>query len=237
MSDLERALARVPEAPAHVIPRGMLLRATPALLGSVARGSFGIHDARRATLALIGDPPPTDCLPTPVPRVAFAVSERFDPQAWPIFRWETLDVFISDDRHRAPPAVDVELLASTFPVADASADLRFALEIGLALGPVFAARSVGNVVAAACCFWRSERYFDISIDTLPAHRHRGLGYAVAVALLNALRPARAVHCSSPDETRARDFIRALGFRRVGAIWRGVPDVKPSSMNGPASESG
>ena len=221
MKDRELALQLIPESPRHVIPRSMLLHGQSELLGPVASGSFAIHDIERSTLALIGSPAPKSCMPDSMPPIVVAVSQAFDTSPWPAYRWQTLDVLTLEIRHptrRAPgAAAPAERLPSNFPIDDAAEDLRFALGVGLSLGPVFAVRKQGTPVAAACCFWRSQHYYDISIDTLPEHRRRGLGHAVAAALIDELAPANAVHCSSTDDQQARHFIESLGFQRVGEI--------------------
>ncbi|MEM1182736.1 MAG: GNAT family N-acetyltransferase [Acidobacteriota bacterium] len=228
MIDRAEVLRQMPDGPGFVIPRSMLRHREGAVLGSPSSGDFAVHDAARGTLALVGSPRPEDCLPSLAPRVVFAVSESFDTAFWPNFHWQSLAVFSGGTQGRehrpgasSRPSAAVERLSPAFEISSAPEGLRFALKVGLSLGPVYAIRQQNKVVATACCFWRSGRYFDISIDTVSSHRRRGFGRWVAAALLEEMWPAEAVHCSAEEETLARAFVRSLGLRRVGRIFRGV----------------
>ena len=78
----------------------------------------------------------------------------------------------------------------------------------------------GVPVSFAYAPWRSARWFDVSVDTLPAARQLGLGRLVAAAMIRG----EAAHGRAPvwgaDEGNLASLrlARSLGFVQVDAVW-------------------
>jgi hypothetical protein len=75
-------------------------------------------------------------------------------------------------------------------------------------------------VSFAYAPWRSARWFDVSIDTLPEARQLGLGRLVAAAMIRDERAlGRApVWGADEDNLASLRLARALGFVAVDALW-------------------
>ncbi|HEX4420608.1 MAG TPA: GNAT family N-acetyltransferase [Kofleriaceae bacterium] len=75
-------------------------------------------------------------------------------------------------------------------------------------------------VSFAYAPWRSARWFDVSVDTLPEARQLGLGRIVAAAMIRDER----VHGRAPvwgaddDNAASLRLARSLGFVAVDALW-------------------
>ena len=77
------------------------------------------------------------------------------------------------------PSVAVRLLAEADPLEQVLPGLRF--EIGHAVGIVPVAAAFVDGVAASFCYpcWITESLWDVSVDTIPAYRRRGLAAQAA----------------------------------------------------------
>lgn len=89
--------------------------------------------------------------------------------------------------------------------------------------PAFGALAGGALVSVAYAFLRSERYTDVSIDTVPAFRRSGFGRAAAAALVASEEAAgRTVLWGARETNRASlALAAALGFSRAGALHLGA----------------
>lgn len=89
--------------------------------------------------------------------------------------------------------------------------------------PVFGVVLEGRVASFACSFWTGDFWWDMSVDTLPDFRRRGLGTACAVELIRALAPRglRPVNAPETGSGGAPAFLAYLGFQEAGTLvrWR------------------
>lgn len=122
------------------------------------------------------------------------------------------------------------------PLADAASldhlppALARELTAARARGPVWAAWVDGAPVSFAYAPWRSARWFDTSVDTLPGARQLGLGSLVAAALIHDERRAGREPVWGADERNhaSRRLAARLGFVEVDAIWVAAPAIAPGT---------
>lgn len=78
----------------------------------------------------------------------------------------------------------------------------------------------GAPVSFAYAPWRSARWFDVSVDTLPGARQLGLGRLVATAMIRDEHAhGRApVWGANDDNVASLRLARSLGFVEVDALW-------------------
>lgn len=78
----------------------------------------------------------------------------------------------------------------------------------------------GLPVSFASAPWRSPRWFDISVDTLPSARQLGLATIVASAMIQAERAAgrEPVWGADEDNHASLRLARRLGFVAVDELW-------------------
>ncbi len=114
-----------------------------------------------------------------------------------------------------PPEVSLSHLPE--PLAD---------ELGAARADrtVWAAWVDGAPVSFAYAPWRSARWFDVSVDTLPEARQLGLGTIVAAAMIRGERAAGREPVWGADEQNLASLRLAdrLGVRAVDALWVAPP---------------
>lgn len=98
---------------------------------------------------------------------------------------------------------------------------------------VFAAFVDGVPVSFAYAPWRSTRWFDVSVDTLPGARQLGLGTIVAAELIRRERADGREPVWGADEANHASLRLAarLGFVAVDEIW-----VSPPKINDHGSRS-
>jgi GNAT superfamily N-acetyltransferase len=87
-------------------------------------------------------------------------------------------------------------------------------------GAVWTAVVDGAPVCFAFAPWRSARWFDVSVDTLPGYRQLGLGTRVAAALIrDERRRGREPVWGALDGNAASLRLAArLGFVAIDALW-------------------
>jgi hypothetical protein len=78
----------------------------------------------------------------------------------------------------------------------------------------------GRPVSFAYAPWRSARWFDVSIDTLPEARQLGLGRLVATAMIRDERAQGREPVWGADEGNAASLrlAHSLGFAKVDELW-------------------
>jgi hypothetical protein len=78
----------------------------------------------------------------------------------------------------------------------------------------------GLPVSFAYAPWRSARWFDVSVDTLPEARQLGLGRIVAAAMIRDERALGRAPVWGADEDNAASLrlAHALGFVEVDQLW-------------------
>jgi GNAT superfamily N-acetyltransferase len=105
-------------------------------------------------------------------------------------------------------------------------DGALARELAWALdrGPVYAAWLDGAPASFAFAPWRSARWFDVSVDTLPHARQLGLGAIVAAAMIRGERARDREPVWGANESNAASLALAerLGFEQVDALWVCAP---------------
>jgi hypothetical protein len=112
-----------------------------------------------------------------------------------------------------PLPADASLAHLPAPLADELARVR-------AHRTIWTAWLDGVPVSFAYAPWRSARWFDVSVDTLPEARQLGLGRIVATAMIRGERAHGREPVWGADEgnTASLGLARSLGFVTVDALW-------------------
>jgi GNAT superfamily N-acetyltransferase len=115
-------------------------------------------------------------------------------------------------------------LPADAPLAHLPEELAEELRAALPHGPVWAAWVDGAPVSFAYAPWRSRRWFDVSVDTLPQARQLGLGTIVAAAMIRDERARGREPVWGADEHNLPSLrlARRLGFRAVDELWIAPP---------------
>ena len=87
-------------------------------------------------------------------------------------------------------------------------------------GAVWTAVVDGAPVSFAFAPWRSARWFDVSVDTLPGYRQLGLAARVAAALIRAERDAgrEPVWGALESNVASLRLAARLGFVAIDSLW-------------------
>ncbi|HET7502852.1 MAG TPA: GNAT family N-acetyltransferase [Kofleriaceae bacterium] len=88
---------------------------------------------------------------------------------------------------------------------------------------IWAAFVDGQPVSFAYAPWRSARWFDVSVETLPGARQLGLGRMVAAAMIRDERAQGREPVWGADEGNLASLAlaRSLGFVKVDELWVAV----------------
>jgi hypothetical protein len=134
--------------------------------------------------------------------VSRAVLHTLDDPSW-----------LPDDEGAYPLPADADLAHLPGPLA---AELSRALRTNT----VYAAIVDGAPVSFAYAPWRTERWFDVSVDTAPGARQLGLATRVAAAMIRAERAAgrEPVWGAAEDNAGSLRLAARLGFGAVDALW-------------------
>lgn len=116
-----------------------------------------------------------------------------------------------------PLPADASLAHLPAPLAD---ELAFARD----RSTIWTAFVDGEPVAFAYAPWRSARWFDVSVDTLPSARQLGLATIVAAAMIQHERAAGREPVWGADEANVASLrlARRLGFTAVDELWVAPP---------------
>lgn len=125
--------------------------------------------------------------------------------------------------HTLSDPADVPDLEGAVLVDDATPlpdGLRDELSWAKARGPVFTVYLDGQPAAFAYAPWRSARYFDVSVDTVPGARQLGLGTIVSAAMIQYERAQgrEPVWGADEDNIASLRLAKRLGFVPVDEIW-------------------
>ncbi|MEM8963059.1 MAG: hypothetical protein AAGD38_16365 [Acidobacteriota bacterium] len=120
--------------------------------------------------------------------------------------------------HTVDDSHGLELLDPDTKIDHVPDGLRPILRTALATGPVAAAIVDGVPVSFCYPFWRSERYWDVSVDTLEGHRGRGLGERCVRFMASRLPGMRPILGPRESEPRILEFCRHVGFVPVDRIY-------------------
>ena len=229
---LEELAAALPDLPRWVAPRGLLLeRRCEVLLGPEGRRgagylvlerdgpeAFAVHRPVASLVAQLPAlaPPPTSIL-------APIVSAESWRALLPGWREQPAVVHV----HPAPAMLphpthetrlltleDVERLGT--PGAGLPAALIDELRGALARGPVAAAFDGERPVSFCHAAYRTESWFDVSIDTLETHRRAGYATSAAAHLIHQLlaQGKKPVWGALDADTASMAMAKKYGFRAV-----------------------
>lgn len=128
------------------------------------------------------------------------------------------------DPARLPDAGGAAQLSPEASLAHLPEALADELRTALAGSPVWAAWVDGAPVSFAYAPWRSTRWFDVSVDTIPSARQLGLGTIVAAAMIRDERARGREPVWGADEHNAASLglARRLGFRATDELWVAPP---------------
>lgn len=216
------ALPAVPDEPRTVEARGMLMDGRGHVAGSAA--GFVVHCDDERLAVSVGQP--DESL---VASVASRASAGWVWLAAPDDRerherllrgWRAeIAIVHAPSRAFAAPPQGVRRLAADDPMHHVPEDLRDELEAARRRSIVFAT-FVGRIpVAFAYAPWATERWFDVSVDTLPPWRRRGYAGACALALFAAEAGAdrRPVWAAVESNVPSLAVARRLGFVAVDRL--------------------
>ena len=127
--------------------------------------------------------------------------------------------------HELPDADTLPDLEGAAPLEQAAIDhvppaLAAELAWARTRGPVWAAWVDGEPVSFAYAPWRSGKYFDVSVDTLPGARQLGLATVVASAMIRDERARGRQPVWGADEGNGASLrlAKRLGFVQVDEIF-------------------
>lgn len=128
--------------------------------------------------------------------------------------------------HTLPAGVEVPdtegavALPAEVPLAHLPAELADELAAVRPHRTIWAAFVEGLPVSFAYAPWRSPRWFDVSVDTLPGARQLGLGRLVAAAMIRDEQAQGRAPVWGADEgnTASLRLAHGLGFVQVDELW-------------------
>jgi hypothetical protein len=125
-------------------------------------------------------------------------------RAWRLPPWPTSP--ISPQQIASVEGLPSELMAELVGVASHS--------------PVWAAAAEGRLASFAYPALATERWFDVSVDTLEPYRNRGLGRAAAMGMIvdQMLRGLHPVWGAVKSNDASHRLARSLGFEPVDMLW-------------------
>jgi GNAT acetyltransferase len=118
------------------------------------------------------------------------------------------------------PDIGAVPLAPEVSLAHLPAGLAEELEAARAIRTIWTVFLDGAPASFAYAPWRSARWFDVSVDTLPAARQLGLGRLVATAMIRDEQAQGRAPVWGADEGNAASLrlAHALGFVQVDELW-------------------
>ena len=241
---LDELAASLPDLPRWVAPRGLLLeRRCDILLGPEGKRSagylvlehggpeaFAVH---RPVASLVTQ---LDQLGSPAERILVPI-ESAEPWRALLPGWREQAAVVHV--HPAPaslprPAHPTRFLtlADVSALDDLPAGLASELEQALSRGPVAAAFDGARPVAFCHAAYRTESWFDLSIDTLAEHRRQGFATAAAAHLIHHLlsQGKKPVWGALDADTASIAMAKKYGFR---AVDRMMMFSAPRAASGPA----
>jgi hypothetical protein len=120
----------------------------------------------------------------------------------------------------AGPDAGAVALPADVPLAHLPPALAEELEAARPRRTIWTVFLDGLPVSFAYAPWRSARWFDVSVDTLPEARQLGLGRIVAAAMIRDERALGRAPVWGADEGNAASLrlAHALGFVEVDQLW-------------------
>lgn len=125
-----------------------------------------------------------------------------------------------EPRDGSAPDLGAVPLPADASLAHLPAALAEELDSARPLRTIWTAMLDGTPVSFAYAPWRSARWFDVSVDTLPAARQLGLGRLVASAMIrDEIAHGRApVWGADEGNVASLRLARSLGFVQVDELW-------------------
>jgi GNAT superfamily N-acetyltransferase len=224
-----RALAALPDLPRWVEARGLLLsgRGTVLELEDGCQIVCSPEDRLVVPLTIELSPYLEPAIRAHVPDAMVLIQDVMLPAArYHLADWTaepaTLYTLPGENVGQWPPEpwAATQLTGDWLQQADVPPRVRDELHAALNRSPVWTTSADGRALAFAFAAYQTESWFDISVETLPDARGRGLSRAAAIALIldrhaHGLRPVwGALESNAPSHRMAE----RLGFRRADMIW-------------------
>lgn len=226
----EELAAALPDLPRWVGPRGLLLERRGELLtgpegtrgaGYVVlerdgREAFAVH---RPTAALAAALLARDEVAS-----LFVPLDNAEPWRAPLAGWREESAIVHI--HPAPASLPAPrhatrllTLADVEDFARLPPELAADLTRALGRGPVAGAFEADRAVSFAHAAYRTESWFDLSIDTLDEHRRQGLATSAAAFLIRHMLQSgrRPVWGALDADTASLAMARKYGFRAVDRL--------------------
>jgi RimJ/RimL family protein N-acetyltransferase len=223
----DTVLSELPDLPRWVEARGMLLSGRGQVLETADGGRVVCSPADRLIVPL------GIALPENIAEIAarqpgstlllqdvMIPSARFRLPDWDASR-ATLYVLPKEVRTLDAPRHPAELLSrSQIESAGVPGPMRDELIDALGRSPVWGAIKDGRPVAFAYASQATERWFDVSVDTLEQHRRQGYGRSAAIALIvdRMMKGLQAVWGAVDENDASRQLAERLGFAPADEMW-------------------
>lgn len=223
--------AALPDEPRWLETRAMLASGHATVTGGdTVDGGFVVRVVHGAVsaVAVAGQPPPGSIVDavngttelTPVlaqPVDALHVARALRDGGW--IRERAILHVRDQAASVATPAVDVRLLSRSDSLEHLPAGLRHEMTHAQSFAPVAAVFVDSRPVSFCYPVWTTERLWDVSIDTLEAHRGRSLGAAAVMFMMDVMRRSgREPVWGALESNEASLRLGAkLGFKPIGEI--------------------
>jgi GNAT superfamily N-acetyltransferase len=220
--------ARLPDLPRLVETRAMLLSGACEVIGDTAAGDYVVCSADAGVAAVVGHPSAA-ALRAAAERTG--IIDVLCPEAtagevagalpgWAA-QAAVIHTLSGAPAHRGAARADVRVLEpdEDVPVVHLPADLRDEFARARRHPPLVAALVDGRAVAFAYVPWQTETLCDLSIDTAPGYRRRGLAAAASARLIDEVRRLgkQPVWGAVADNRASLALARRLGFTAVDRL--------------------
>lgn len=211
------ALALAPDLPRWVEARAMLLA------GAIAEpcgAGFVVADAAQRVMVALGDVDPRALVVPDGFTLLCAIEAEAVARSRPHAERAILHTLPDPD---ALPDDDGAVAigpGAELPVDHLPPELAAELAAAHRAGVVHAAFVDGVAVSFAFAPWRTERWFDVSVDTAPGARQLGLATRVAAAMIRTERAGgrEPVWGAAESNRASRALAARLGFVACDALW-------------------
>ncbi len=218
----ERFGFELPDEPRWVEAHGLLAEAETWHRGWPGGGVLG-HD--RAALAIVVGRCELDAAATilaerPALTILCAEEERARALARRLGRSAERAILHTLEEPLEPTELRVAVLETDHALDELPDDLRAELESTRPARRVWTVWVEGRPVSFSYASWRSPRFFDVSVDTVPGYRQLGLGEMAARALiLDEQAHGRAAVWGALESNAASLRLAArLGFVATSELW-------------------
>jgi GNAT superfamily N-acetyltransferase len=222
--------ARLPDVPRLVETRAILLSGACEVLGDGPGGNYVVRSLDTALAAIVGRPSKgliREAASRHVTLDILCAANVIEHTVAALPEWNAGAAVVHVLAERRAPGprddpVDVRLVGEDehVPLTHVPPDLRRELEAARRRSPFSIAFVEGRAVAFAYVPWQTESLCDLSIDTLEAHRQRGLGAATVWLLLEHLRAGgkQPVWGAMEDNVPSIRLAARLGFVPVDRLY-------------------